>query len=118
MIRRPPRSTLFPYTTLFRSLTRACILARHMPPSVRLEPLGESHVADVAKLLDDPDVLRFTRIPEPPPPDFAKMWIARYEDGRLDGTREGFAAVAPDAAFLGLGLAPEIDQERRELELG
>src|SRR3989449_4951973 len=25
MIRRPPRSTLFPYTTLFRSLTRACI---------------------------------------------------------------------------------------------
>src|SRR2546428_5006369 len=24
MIRRPPRSTLFPYTTLFRSLSRAC----------------------------------------------------------------------------------------------
>src|SRR5256885_15425214 len=24
MIRRPPRSTLFPYTTLFRSLDRAC----------------------------------------------------------------------------------------------
>src|SRR2546427_8411655 len=24
MIRRPPRSTLFPYTTLFRSLLRAC----------------------------------------------------------------------------------------------
>src|SRR5438876_4907340 len=24
MIRRPPRSTLFPYTTLFRSLARAC----------------------------------------------------------------------------------------------
>src|SRR5947207_7567726 len=24
MIRRPPRSTLFPYTTLFRSLTGAC----------------------------------------------------------------------------------------------
>src|SRR2546430_17529652 len=25
MIRRPPRSTLFPYTTLFRSLTRASV---------------------------------------------------------------------------------------------
>src|SRR2546426_8659722 len=25
MIRRPPRSTLFPYTTLFRSLDPACI---------------------------------------------------------------------------------------------
>src|SRR2546430_17524856 len=24
MIRRPPRSTLFPYTTLFRSLARSC----------------------------------------------------------------------------------------------
>src|SRR2546430_11638134 len=26
MIRRPPRSTLFPYTTLFRSLHRVCAL--------------------------------------------------------------------------------------------
>src|SRR5437588_9941824 len=29
MIRRPPRSTLFPYTTLFRSSTPACISASH-----------------------------------------------------------------------------------------
>src|SRR3712207_8038127 len=29
MIRRPPRSTLFPYTTLFRSLTAALALAEH-----------------------------------------------------------------------------------------
>src|SRR2546430_9969058 len=30
MIRRPPRSTLFPYTTLFRSpVLRACAGARH-----------------------------------------------------------------------------------------
>src|SRR2546430_12155542 len=27
MIRRPPRSTLFPYTTLFRSVAVACIFA-------------------------------------------------------------------------------------------
>src|SRR3712207_8218940 len=27
MIRRPPRSTLFPYTTLFRSICRARVLA-------------------------------------------------------------------------------------------
>src|SRR5690348_17913823 len=32
MIRRPPRSTLFPYTTLFRSLTRRMLLAKdHVP---------------------------------------------------------------------------------------
>src|SRR2546429_4884346 len=29
MIRRPPRSTLFPYTTLFRSLPREAIDAAH-----------------------------------------------------------------------------------------
>src|SRR3712207_7494119 len=30
MIRRPPRSTLFPYTTLFRSSTVACLRTRSM----------------------------------------------------------------------------------------
>src|SRR5256885_12316026 len=32
MIRRPPRSTLFPYTTLFRSTIKEQILRGHMPP--------------------------------------------------------------------------------------
>src|SRR3990167_7009688 len=31
MIRRPPRSTLFPYTTLFRSSARPCCCARAVP---------------------------------------------------------------------------------------
>src|SRR5687767_15996393 len=31
MIRRPPRSTLFPYTTLFRSRRRRSALDRHPP---------------------------------------------------------------------------------------
>src|SRR2546430_4768337 len=35
MIRRPPRSTLFPYTTLFRSLTFAC--RRGVHAAVQLE---------------------------------------------------------------------------------
>src|SRR5258705_8344631 len=34
MIRRPPRSTLFPYTTLFRSVCRATPCA--IPPGARL----------------------------------------------------------------------------------
>src|SRR2546422_8505658 len=34
MIRRPPRSTLFPYTTLFRSLDAADVLV-HRQPVVR-----------------------------------------------------------------------------------
>src|SRR5256884_2657805 len=36
MIRRPPRSTLFPYTTLFRSLTRCCSCSRASRSSTRL----------------------------------------------------------------------------------
>src|SRR3712207_8960774 len=32
MIRRPPRSTLFPYTTLFRSLGHPCPVADVPPP--------------------------------------------------------------------------------------
>src|SRR2546425_2557017 len=38
MIRRPPRSTLFPYTTLFRSPVLASLLFRR-PPSERESPL-------------------------------------------------------------------------------
>src|SRR3712207_8404914 len=30
MIRRPPRSTLFPYTTLFRSVSRYVAISRHV----------------------------------------------------------------------------------------
>src|SRR5258707_6259879 len=37
MIRRPPRSTLFPYTTLFRS-GRHCSRGRHLVPKVWMMP--------------------------------------------------------------------------------
>jgi len=86
---------------------------------VRLVPLGETHLDDVAAaLLTDSDVLRFTRIPAPPPPDFPQKWLARYEQGRRDGTNEGFAALDAEERFLGLALAPEIDREGGEVELG
>src|SRR2546425_8529688 len=39
MIRRPPRSTLFPYTTLFRSLDDIDVAARR----ARDRPLEEAH---------------------------------------------------------------------------
>src|SRR2546430_11168626 len=54
MIRRPPRSTLFPYTTLFRSLIRGMI-ARDLTPEwgaqVRTEtvddPRSEEHTSEL-----------------------------------------------------------------------
>src|SRR5688572_33281806 len=35
MIRRPPRSTLFPYTTLFRSAAGRCAAAHRWDPTAR-----------------------------------------------------------------------------------
>src|SRR5690348_18037967 len=40
MIRRPPRSTLFPYTTLFRSKAQASGQPREGPVSGCLDPRG------------------------------------------------------------------------------
>src|SRR2546430_3857616 len=46
MIRRPPRSTLFPYTTLFRSLLTRRAVAYGVTGRVLLDtPLGEKTVA-------------------------------------------------------------------------
>src|SRR2546425_6533302 len=43
MIRRPPRSTLFPYTTLFRSLGRVPAEFRATGPNFRTHAKGSSH---------------------------------------------------------------------------
>jgi RimJ/RimL family protein N-acetyltransferase len=86
--------------------------------SIRLEPLGAEHVADVEAMLGDPDLLRFTRIPEPVPPGFASAWLERYEEGRRDGSREAFAIVGGEGEFLGIAMAPRIDRESQTAELG
>jgi RimJ/RimL family protein N-acetyltransferase len=87
--------------------------------SIRLVPLGREHLAALEVLVEDPDVRRFTRVPDPPPPGFAETWLASYEAGRLDGTREGFAIVAePGGEFLGVAVAPTIDSPARTVELG
>src|SRR4051812_49879114 len=52
MIRRPPRSTLFPYTTLFRSHHRAAALSRKVAlaaliPSPPLLVRSEEHTSEL-----------------------------------------------------------------------
>src|SRR5258707_15616093 len=46
MIRRPPRSTLFPYTTLFRSVVHAC------RPAGQQDATGDVVAADVGMRSD------------------------------------------------------------------
>src|SRR2546422_4271734 len=56
MIRRPPRSTLFPYTTLFRSCA-ACRLGRRAPgirsrgPSTARAARSEEHTSELQSRL-------------------------------------------------------------------
>src|SRR3712207_7058388 len=69
MIRRPPRSTLFPYTTLFRSLHWIIHGVHHdhpndplrlvMPPSVSV-PLAILFYLGFAAVLGTPDAYLFT----------------------------------------------------------
>ena len=85
---------------------------------LRLELMTEAHLADFEQLLDDPEVLKYTRLPDPPVPGYASEWYARYQAARKDGTRQAFVALDPDGTFLGVALAPHIDVEAREMELG
>ncbi len=87
-------------------------------PHIILEPFGERHLPELEGMLADPDLLRFTRIPVPTPEGFAREWLKRFEEGRLDGTREALAAVGDHGELLGLALAPEINVVGQEAELG
>ena len=69
-------------------------------------------------MLEDPAVQQYTMVPVPVPNGFERTWLQRYEEGRVDGTREAFAIVDDDGSFLGLALAFAIEREGRELELG
>src|SRR5688572_32624007 len=57
MLRRPPRSTLFPYTTLFRSLGVAGLGDLHLPGVHEIQAgvdlaVGEGRVGHVDRALD------------------------------------------------------------------
>jgi RimJ/RimL family protein N-acetyltransferase len=82
-----------------------------------LERLSESHLGAVEGLVVDPDVRRFTRVPDPPPAGFTQAWFGGYERGRRDGTREAFAVIEGDT-FVGIAVAPKIDLPARTAELG
>jgi RimJ/RimL family protein N-acetyltransferase len=85
---------------------------------IRLEPLDRSYLAGLAAVAADPDVRRFTRVPDPVPPGFPETWLGRYEEGRREGTREGFAIVGDEDDFLGVAVVPRLDRDTRTAELG
>jgi RimJ/RimL family protein N-acetyltransferase len=86
--------------------------------AIRLEPLDERHLSGFERLLEDPDVIRNTRVPTEPPPGFAAYWLDLYIKAWGDGTRAGFAVLSPDGEFLGFTGLVDLDAEARQGEIG
>src|SRR3712207_7111535 len=60
MIRRPPRSTLFPYTTLFRSANQVLDELHEASPTTITKFIAGNHSARLAnRLFENPDLLAF-----------------------------------------------------------
>src|SRR5256712_12786727 len=119
MIRRPPRSTLFPYTTLFRSLTKRgtlgppCCCSRRFPPPVgrsRTQQFDPSHLGAVARAmaqLDDAGVAPGPgREPRPHVLEELVRHVAILEAALHQATRVQVAA--PRQGDEPLGVGPEL----------
>src|SRR5438046_10652997 len=87
MIRRPPRSTLFPYTTLFRSILLLDLIRRAAPKSGQLA-VADAVFAEVRqKSLPEPNI------------DFAIAALVRVA-GMVRGAGEAIFAVARTAGWI------------------
>jgi RimJ/RimL family protein N-acetyltransferase len=87
--------------------------------AIRLEPLSQAHRAEMVALAEDPDVIRFTRVPAGADEAYAEKWIGRYESGWEDAGRLGFAIRdVADGAFLGFAAIVTLDIDAREAEIG
>ena len=81
--------------------------------AIHLVPLGEQHVPAVLETMRDPDVLRFTRTPDPMP----EGWIHDYV-ARVDAEDRMRWAILDDEEFVGYAVTGPIDREGLEVELG
>src|SRR3989454_10182782 len=125
MIRRPPRSTLFPYTTLFRSLWRLAQYVRSLSPAETPDVRDVIHAAQIAGALpaapDDsawarldrywfPLVGQVIRKPRWFAPAVSGVWVEAVHNGRELALRVSWEdrSQSPATAWLAF--------ERRVLE--
>jgi ribosomal-protein-alanine N-acetyltransferase len=81
--------------------------------TIRLVPLTDEHVPLLQETMRDPDVLRFTRTPDPMPDGWVHAYVARFQTE----DRVGFA-ILEDDEFVGYAVSGPVDREGREVELG
>src|SRR3712207_7625934 len=86
MIRRPPRSTLFPYTTLFRSFRRAG--GRRYGARILREEEGESGDRQVER------PLRLVRLRTRRPPGSPRVHLRRREDRKSTRLNSSHANIS------------------------
>jgi RimJ/RimL family protein N-acetyltransferase len=87
--------------------------------TIRLEPLGPSHLEGMDALGRDSEVARFTYVPVPFTTAAARSWLDRYLVGWEEGTRAGFAIHASGGdEFLGFIALISFDPDAAETEIG
>jgi RimJ/RimL family protein N-acetyltransferase len=85
---------------------------------ITLEPLTQAHVARMLELVQDDQIMRFTRVPDRADEAFVRTWIGRYESGWSDGSRAGFAVVDETGELLAFAGFVQLDRDAREGEIG
>jgi RimJ/RimL family protein N-acetyltransferase len=86
---------------------------------IRLVPMSDDHLEGLAGLLQDPEVVRNTRVPEPWEEGFEHRWLEAYRAGAEDGTRDGFAIEDIESGdFLGIAGLVAIEREANQAEIG
>jgi RimJ/RimL family protein N-acetyltransferase len=91
--------------------------------TIRLVPLGLEHLASIREIMRDPEVLRFTRTPDPMDDGWLLEWFARYDDD----DRAAFAILESESEsegesegedVVGYAVAFSMSREDLEVELG
>src|SRR2546427_4211133 len=110
MIRRPPRSTLFPYTTLFRSVAALWLGAVLAAPAWAGQPAEQlfTSIDRVMKVLNDPELKRPAKAQERRAAirrlardmfdfeEFARRSLGRHWEARTATQREEFVRLFRD----------------------
>src|SRR3712207_9243959 len=99
MIRRPPRSTLFPYTTLFRSLLGEAV-GQRLPlvaagaAAVDPQPAVRRHVHRVAGDRDDVDGVRLVGVHVDREPEVRRQALADVVDRKSTRLNSSHANIS------------------------
>src|SRR5205807_6259718 len=98
MIRRPPRSTLFPYTTLFRSAAENRILRAQNQGRLWLSDAEKATLAEIAHRLQRKALEELAAVAKP---DTLLAWYRKLIANKFDGSKFRKSSGRPREAVRG-----------------